>query len=266
MSGRIGNHTARRAAPAEPVHGWAYAGALVLGLSSGGCGGDVDPSPSVDPAVVAECRAVAQSLAGTLPVAGTCDWVVRFDWRTLEPIAHATVCGAKTVVTPNAAIATAVSTVPDTKGGILLSDPSGSGQWLFYRSPSDFGGLVSVSAGTGLVTFASTVVWLGLGHVTEPTTWSNAALGTRCPTSASPAVTGYDLLGNPAPLAASERKKVVAALGRTAIFDAVATRGTASHLTIFAYARAFAVGTGTLFDESSAEYVAVLSFDLAEPP
>lgn len=131
-----------------------------------------------------ECARLADEILTELEP-GYCTAVIRFDATTLVHKGHAFVCtGAGDWNSTEAGARAAAAQFtgfspyadPGSDGTLISNDPV----WIFYESPSDFGGVIAVSAATGLVTFAASYEWNEAGKILSPTEWSQADIGIDC--------------------------------------------------------------------------------------
>jgi hypothetical protein len=75
-----------------------------------------------------------------------------------------------------------------------LSAPIPLDEWVFEKSPSDFGELAAVSVAAGSTVFGGGIVWAGKGDIVYPTTFrSPSELAVACSSTESLAVRSYDL-------------------------------------------------------------------------
>lgn len=214
--------------------------------------GDTRATSDVGP----DCAAIAQRLAaGMQAQVGGCTAVVRLDYTNLTILSYAFVCG-KYAVTDEAAArksATAAAVFPYTSGagtGKLMTEANPTDQWVFYTSPSDFGGVAAVSDRTGLATFAATIVWSGTGEILVPKSFNTDELGRGCtPPSPSP-VRGINLAGGEAQPRFDEAAAVVRS---TALPAAFSMWGGSFDAVVLVYPRT--VGG---FVASTAEYIVLL--------
>jgi hypothetical protein len=223
-----------------------------------------DAAARVDSVAVpsADCQAVVDRLRRemTLSVLGACTAVVLLEFESLKILSYALVCGKYASVS-EASARSAANTVTyppmSTKAGSgdLLSGSAPPGQWVFYTRPSDFGGAASVSAHTGLVTFAGTINWIGGGEIQQPKTWSTADLGEDCFTPHPRDTRTFDLSGGQAdPSKANPgMQEATRIVHSTALPTAFQYLGTVYGTTVLLYPRA--VGS---FDPKTAQFIVLL--------
>jgi hypothetical protein len=220
-------------------------GGSATGGSSGGTGG-----------APADCAGIAAEIASQTGLVGTCTAVVRLDYRSLEILAHAFVCGK--YATPDEAMARATASADavfpyasPAGEGKLLSGPSPPDEWVFYQEPTDFGGAAAVSARSGLTVFAGSIVWMGTGKIMVPAAWDTSDLGPGCGQPMGWSARGFDLSGGQATDHMMEAADVVLA---TALPSAFARWGSLLDVVVLLYPRS--VGA---FDPSTAEYIVLLN-------
>lgn len=210
---------------------------------------------AADPAR-SDCAAIADRLASEMQSQqsqpGGCTAVVRLDYATLDILSYAFVCGRYAATDETAArnSANAAAVFPYASGagsGKLLTGPSPTDQWVFYSTPSDFGGVAAVSDTTGLTTFAGTIVWAGTGKILIPASFSSGDLGKGCDSSSPSSVRGVNLVSSEA----DPRMEEAAAIVQSTALRAAFTRlGGVFGIVILAYPR-----TVGAFDASTAEYI-----------
>lgn len=153
------------------------------------CGGGtcVPVETSPDPPACATLTAQLAMEIGPDARMGSCTAVVRLDYDSLSVVGHTFVCGPYGGGDEAAARARADAdaTFPSAAGAgqgrLLLDGSRGGGEWIFYQSPSDFGGAAAVSARNGLTVFAGSIVWAGAGKLLVPSQWSTSEIGRDCP-------------------------------------------------------------------------------------
>jgi hypothetical protein len=213
------------------------------GDGTGDGDGDSDP-----------CTTAAQALAPTLTSElGGCDIVVRFDYETLAPLGLSSRCGDYKGAFIGEPAARMMSDC--CSSGQLLSPPGDDGFYLFYSPPGDFGGVAAISNHLVTRVFEATIIWHGIGEISDPSEWLDAAaLGRGCESSV-PAAQSYDLIFNPgAPIDPMQLEALLAALADTSVLPAIASAGnTVYRMVVLAYPR-----TVGAFDPKVAEYVVLL--------
>jgi hypothetical protein len=179
---------------------------------SGGQGGFLDASAGETGR--ADCAAIAARIASQTAMAGTCTAVVRLDYSTLTILSHAFVCGK--YASPDEATARKTASTDATfqyagpaGDGSLLSGPDPADEWVFFQSPSDFGGVAAVSARSGLTVFAGSIVWMGTGDIIVPSTWDTSDLGSGCAPLPRPSIRGFNLGSSEAGASFDEAADVV---------------------------------------------------------
>ena len=217
-----------------------------------GCGGAVsgdettnDSAPSLDTGVsdvgdVGEsgddggaCEAAASSLASSF-VGATCTVTVRADATTGALHRWSVACGAAkpTPSEADARAAYAPHVGAYTKIDEYTALPPAVDEWLFYRSPGDFGGLGAVSFARGDVVFAADLAWMGPTTVTFPATWRSAAeLDAHCAPFTAPS--GRLVSADGGPIDAAKAGLALDAVSRSPLPWAVSRAGHAwvNHLT-----------------------------------
>lgn len=231
-------------------------GVLVLG-SLTGCG-QTSNGPAEPPHRDAECEAIADAIAQEMEP-GYCTAVLRFAFETNEPRGHAFVCSpVASHPTEDEARERANAEVvydmePDVKAGEgeLASGAGPESQWVFFKSPLDFGGVAVVSAVTGEPVFGGSIVWAGTGKIAMPEKWSTADLGSGCADSESPLPVTRIELGLSSMFGEFDSSAVEAA-GVGSVLPRIwgSFRGALDGATLLVYPRS--VGT---FAPSQAEYV-----------
>lgn len=182
--------------------------------------------------------------------------VVRLDHDSLNVLGYAVVAGAYGGV--DEATARAVSQAASGYGtqGTLLSGADPADDWVFYQSPGDFGGVGVVSARTGLAVFGGSIIWMGTGDITWPTSWSPASdLASGCSASDGGFGTtrGFDLVTGGA-LSTGDVDAVLAAVADTAVLPAIWHGGYAFDAVVLRYPRSVGV-----FDPTTAEWIVLIS-------
>ncbi len=243
---------------------------LSTALSALGCGATVTSRdagadvpiaevdvPTVDAGDV--CAERQRSLAARLlsPAEGrlTCSVVVRLGQATLRPIGFQSFCGRYATTSDAQAAALAEAAMIPYASLQMVNRSMPEDAFVFYASPSDFGGVVAVSARLGLTVFAASVVWAGRGDILFPTAWQDpSALGDGCGRGGGiPRAHGYDL-GARTDLATATVDRVIGAVARTALPAALAQGGTVFDAVVLPYERS----SGGAVDEG-AEWIVVVN-------
>lgn len=214
--------------------------------------------PPTDPSV---CESIAAELAmqvGPSAQTGTCTAVVRVDYTSLKVLGHTFVCGPYNGGGEEMARATAdaAATFPNAQaaghGKLLLAGNLVGSEWIFYQSPSDFGGASAVSSRSGLTVFAGSIVWAGTGTLLVPSAWSTSELGTGCPSVMFPS-RGFDLSSG-TEFKNGEYRAAVDVVFGTAIPAAMAKLGGVFEAVVLLYPRTVGV-----LDPKRAEYIVLLN-------
>jgi hypothetical protein len=183
-----------------------------------------------------------------------CSAVVRLDYSR-EILGYQLICGNYAQVTEADARAAAQTATGYGASATMLNSVPPDGPYVFYVSPTDFGGASAVSSDTGLALFGGSIVWDGAGDITYPTTWRPAAeLASGCAHSGGAGVAlGYDLVFG-GPLSSPEVDAAVAVVADTALMQAFWGGGYVFTTVVLRYPRS--VG---FFDPNTAEWVVILS-------
>jgi len=222
---------------------------------------EVDVEPDVVPDAEEEdgggegCEDEIAAIAGETRIVGSCSGVVRLDYTTLDILGWQLVCGPYTAVTEADARSQAQTDTGFGSSGAMLNPADPGDEYVFYQAPGDFGGCASVSARTGKSVFGGSIIWMGTGDITYPTTWRSVdTLGEDCPRLPH-AVTavGYDLVSGSS-LDASEVNAAVDVVWSTALPEGMATSGYIFDAVVLLYPR-----TMGGFDPSTAEYIVILN-------
>jgi hypothetical protein len=154
------------------------------------------------------------------------------------------------------ATADAAATFPNAQaagqGELLLAGNTMGSEWIFYQSPSDFGGASAVSTRSGLTVFAGSIVWSGTGTLLVPSQWNTSDLGSGCPSVMFP-VRGFDLRSG-TEFKNGEYRAAVDVVFGTAIPSAMAKLGGVFEAVVLLYPR-----TVGAFDPTHAEYIVLLN-------
>jgi hypothetical protein len=207
-----------------------------------------DASPSCEQAIAA--------LAGELyEEIGACTVTVRLDYQTRDLISYAVICGSYATVSESEARSQAQADSGYGSVGSMLNEAEPDDYFVFYQAPGDFGGASAVSATTGLTTFGGSIIWMGIGEITHPTTWRDAdELAGDCSTSGGfPDSRGWDLRGGGA-LEASDFSTVLDVVEQTAVTGAFWHGGYIFDAVVLLYPRS--VG---MFDPTTAEWIVMVS-------
>jgi len=228
------------------------------------CGGGTCV-PLEDPGQPSTCEALTTGLTAELAMelgpnarTGTCTAVVRLDYTSLAVLGHTFVCGPYGGVTEAMARARADAdaTFPEAQGAghgqLLLDGGTAGAEWIFYQSPSDFGGASAVSARSGLTVFAGSIVWAGTGNLMVPDRWNTTALGRGCAPVTVP-IRGFDLRSG-APLATDQSNAAARVVLESALPPAMTKFGGVFDAIVLLYPRT--VGS---FDPKRAEYIVLLN-------
>ena len=254
-------------------------GLVALSCDGGGCppetcaaspdaGGDAEPDRNQDaqaeePAPTYSCAQQSAALALALHAmpGSECTAVIRLDYRSLAPVGYQIVCGPGITIAESDARAAANR---DTGFGgsadvaPARNPPSPSDEYVFFQTPSDFGGVAAVSARNGMTVFGGSIVWAGRGDINYPKDWKPAEeLASGCPRAEGiPAFRGWPVgaeatdTGVAAAIHAVEQTALPAAMWRSGqVLDAV----------VLAYARA--AGTVDPSDAASAEWIVLVNGD-----
>ncbi len=139
----------------------------------------------------------------------------------------------------------------------LLSGATPDDEWIFEKSPGDFGEVAAVSVGTGQTAFGATIVFAGHGDIAYPKTWrSPDELGRSCSFATKPPAQAFDLSesqsGAPLSTASSHALDVV---WQTALPEALPEAGqTATSAVVILYPRS--VGA---FVPTAAEWIVIVN-------
>jgi len=140
----------------------------------------------------AECEALATEVAAELGT-GWCTVVIRLSYEGLTPLGYTSFCrGTKSSISESMAreVASRDVSFPNTSTlageGMRLAGPRDAGDptpWVFYTTPSDFGGVAIVSPSSDTTLFGASIVWDGSGEVVFPTRWRTEDVGLGCATA-----------------------------------------------------------------------------------
>ena len=217
-------------------------------MCSHDCGGGTCV-PILADAGAPDCSALAAAIGQELQATNrsTCTGIVRLEYQSLRPLAHAFVCAQ--YASTNESSARATANVDTTYGnGTLVSGANPTDEWVFYTAPGDFGGVSAVSARSGRTVFGGAVVWSGTGEVNYPKLWLAGDIGIACGSSSISSVRGFDMRGGAA-LPGSEMDMALAVVFDSAFALAMRSWGILSDAMVLLYPRT--VGD---FDPANAEY------------
>ncbi len=200
----------------------------------------------------ADCEALGLELLRQMQVTGTCTAVVRVDYQSLKPLAHAFVCAPYR--TTNEASARATANADTGYGqGELLSGAWPPDEWVFYTEPMDFGGVSAVNADNGQTVFGGSIVWMGKGDIGYPRTWQVSDIGSGCVGAPIRSARGFDLRSG-SELPAAEVTKAAEVVMKSALGWAVNHWGVIMDVVVLLYPR-----TLGSFDPASAEFIVMVN-------
>lgn len=214
--------------------------ALVIAASATSC---AEPGVYDDTCFFAIGRYTAEFVDGE-----RCTSVVRVDYHTLEPIAAHTVCGPLALMDEATARSQAQA---DTGFGDDTQQiaEAGSGLYIFYDDPVDFGGVAFINAETGSTVFGGGIIWSGTGQITYPLSWLEDPVS-GCDTGAPP--TGSEItLEMRTPVDARTVRRVIDAAWTTPISTAINGHGELHSTHVVRYAR------GAGFIDESDEWLVI---------
>lgn len=236
---------------------------LVTALLTVGCGATVTSRDAGMDASTVDAgdicgesqRALAAQLISPREGRLTCSVVVRLGQETLRPIGFQPFCGRYTTTSDAQAAALAEGAMIPYATLRRVSPAMPEDAFVFYASPSDFGGVVAVSARLGRMVFAASVVWAGRGDIRFPAEWRDPSeLGDGCGRGGGiPRAHGYNL-GAGTDLEAATVDRVIGAVARTALPAALAQGGSVFDAVVLPYERS----SGGLVDEV-AEWIVVVN-------
>jgi hypothetical protein len=232
------------------------AGSIFWSCTSDCRGGICVPIDS-DAGVAGDCTTVAAELQQIGQGSGTCSAVVRLDYLSRELLAYAFACGS--YASTSEATARAAAEADTGYGqGKLLSGPAPKDEWVFYSSPSDFGGVSAVSARSGQTLFGGSIVWSGTGNVSYPEVWKTTDIVDGCGSASFQSIHGFDLRDGSA-LSGTEAVKAVTVVFSSALGYALSHWGIIAEVVVLLYPRT--VGD---FDPTTAEWVVIVNADAFE--
>ncbi len=204
----------------------------------------------------ADCSDEISALATLLHIAPrACSVTVRLDYETFAVLGYQVFCGNYMGVTDDEARATAEADTMYGADSTQLSDGSSSHGFIYYESPSDFGGASAVNSDNGLTVFGGSIVWDGSGDITYPSSWRPASdLGSGCvPAGGFGSTSGWDLQSGDA-LDVSDVNAALAVVGATGVPDAIWYGGYVFSSYVLLYPRS--VGA---FNPATAEWIVVVN-------
>jgi hypothetical protein len=215
-------------------------------------------APPVDESVVdaGACAAEVQALAAEMYAAPqTCTATVRLAHESRAILGYQLFCGHYASTSEATARATAQADSGFGGADPTLNPMNPTDEYVFYRSPGDFGGVAAVSVRNGLSVFGGSIVWNGAGDISHPKTWrAPAGLGAGCPASGGiPGRRGYDLVDGTALPGALVDAAVDVVLS-TALPGAMWQGGYVFDAVVLRYPRS--VG---LFDPNTAEWIVIVN-------
>lgn len=217
------------------------------GMTTGGTGGTGGSSADCTSAILA----IKAQMAGVL----ACTSVVRLDYQTLAIKGVRFLCGAYAAPTEAQARATAQADTGYGQSGQLLSGATPMDEFVFYTQPLDLGGVGVVSAQSGMSVFGGSIVWLGGGQITYPTSFepgSNLASGCTN-TTPEPSARGWDLRDG-TPLSTADVKAALDVVWGTALPDALTQVGGVFDAVVLLYPPTMGV-----FDPNVAEWIVMVN-------
>lgn len=128
------------------------------------------------------CAGLSEQIAEQVSGPQTCTTTVRLDYQSLDILGFQISCGAFSQVDEAQARATAQGDTGFGSSGSFLSGPGAvQDEFVFFEAPGDFGGVGVVGARHGLTVFGGSIIWMGTGQISYPTTWQPAEdLGPDC--------------------------------------------------------------------------------------
>ncbi len=204
-----------------------------------------------------DCSALSAALEAKLSGADGCTTIVRLDYQTRVTLGYQIVCGPYQATSEADARATAMADTGHGSQAQSLSGASPADEYVFYEMPMDFGGVGVVSARTGLSVFGASIVWMGRGDISYPTSWQPAGeLGSGCIQHIDapvPAARGFNLDSTKS-LSSSELDPVVHEVWSTALPEALHGAGTVLDAMVLLYPRSEGA-----FQPESAEWVVMIN-------
>lgn len=203
----------------------------------------------------ADCSAFVDAIASQTAGQESCTAVVRVSFASHAIVSSAIVCGAANVIDETTARSKATA---DTGhgDGTLLTGSAPPDEWVFFKLPSDLGGVGVVSARSGLSVFGGSIIWAGSGSMTYPKSWDSASLGSNCPAVAKPSTRGFDLAQAGSPLAQAQIDQAMGVVWDSALAQGLSKNGSILDALVLLYAPevGYTGPDGAGFNPKTAEY------------
>lgn len=228
------------------------------GGAAGGAGGSAGDGGSAGAS--ADCTAFVDAIASQTAGKESCTAVVRVSSASHTVVSHAFVCGAANVI--DEAGARSKATADTGYGdGTLLTGSAPPDEWVFFKLPSDLGGVGVVSARSGLSVFGGSIIWAGSGSMTYPTSWDTASLGSNCPPVAKPNVRGFDLAQAGSELAQAQLDQAMNIVWDTALAEGLSKNASIVDALVLFYAPevGYTGPDGSGFNPKTAEYIVLVN-------
>lgn len=228
------------------------------GGAVGGAGGSAGGGGTAGAS--ADCSAFVDAIASQTAGKESCTAVVRVSSASYTVVSHAFVCGAANVI--DEAGARSKATADTGYGdGTLLTGSAPPDEWVFFKLPSDLGGVGVVSARNGLSVFGGSIIWAGSGSMTYPTSWDTASLGSNCPPVAKPNARGFDLAQAGSELAQAQIDQAVDVVWDTALAQGLSKNGSVLDALVLFYAPevGYTGPDGSGFNPKTAEYIVLVN-------